>query len=110
MNKKTKIAIIVIVLATAIDLAIAIWEIGTIVRRQIIINKGNEVFGTSDCSRGTKGDTKHFDIGGTVSFTHDCRICGRKMHATNTATDTICKSCQKITGRCGRCGGLNPLE
>ncbi len=104
MNKKTKIAIIVVVLA------IAIWGIGTIVRRQIIIKKGNEVFGSSDCSRGTKGDIKHFDVGGTITFTHDCRICGRKMHATNTSTDTICKSCQKITGRCGRCGGLNPQE
>ena len=76
----------------------------------MIIKKGYEVFGSSDCSKGSKMDYLHSNIGGTISFDHDCRICGRKMHATNTATDNICKSCQKITGRCGRCGGLNPQK
>ncbi len=102
MNKK-KILLIVKIIVIAVFLIVVLF----FARRYFIIFRGYQEFGDEECNP-SQYDLRHWGFGGHMASYDKCKICKKKIYSASTTSDIICEECQEITGRCGKCGVLNP--
>lgn len=66
-----------------------------------IIKKGYELFGDDYCL-----GHNTLELAGDAFGGWDCALCGRNTWDAQMPGYVLCYSCEKVTGRCHKCGKL----